>query len=209
MRTFRLSLAAAAMAASLAAPSLVSAQRNSRRSSSRATIARPDASGSATSPTSATSLADQHCASDCGDYSLAVVSAVLPSETAGGTSDVVTLVIENRGTVEAPLSLISVAPRNHMTLARQSSIPALHPGERTTVQLPVEIAADGTPCIAITITSAPVPAPAVARFLAAAIPDPNVEIAASRDWGMTSSWGYSSPFGDVGFFGDFDAMGDL
>jgi hypothetical protein len=137
------------------------------------------------------------------DYALQVVSAVLPAATAGATSDVVTLVIENRGSIDAPLSLISVAPRDHLSLARQSSIPALRPGQRTTVQLPVQIAADGTPCISITITTAPIPDPAVSRFLAAEIPDPMIDVPATRNRG------YSPFFGEVALFGDFGVFGDL
>jgi hypothetical protein len=83
----------------------------------------------------------------------------------------VTIVIENKGTVTAPVSLISVAPRNHLTLARRSAIPALAPGQRTTVELPVETGPDGTQCLSITLTTAPATDPATARFLASAIPD--------------------------------------
>lgn len=99
----------------------------------------------------------------------------MPSEVAHASSDVVTLVIENRGSIDAPISLVSVAPRNHLTLARQTAIPALAPGQRTTVRLPVAIASDGTQCVSITIGPAPVADPATARFLAAAIPDPGIQ----------------------------------
>ncbi|HEY8310162.1 MAG TPA: hypothetical protein VIG47_06375 [Gemmatimonadaceae bacterium] len=145
-------------------------------------------------------LAQQGAASD---YSLQVVSAVLPAETAGASTDLVTLVVENRGSVDAPLSLISVAPRDHLSLARQSAIPALHPGQRTTIQLPVQIAATGTSCISITITAVPIPDPAIARFLAAAIPEPMIEGPA------LSASGYPSPFHDVAVYGELAAFGDL
>ncbi|HSU96353.1 MAG TPA: hypothetical protein VLI40_03940 [Gemmatimonadaceae bacterium] len=105
----------------------------------------------------------------------------MPSETAHAASDVVTLVIENRGTIEAPVSMVSVAPRNHLSLARQTAIPALAPGQRTTIQLPVVTAADGTECVSITISPAPVADPATARFLAAAIPDPDIRLGSFGD----------------------------
>jgi len=162
MRTLGLSLGATALAASLsvslAVPSLANAQRNGHRSLRRSAV--PSAASSATHP----------CSSDCGSYSLAVVSALLPVETPGSTSDVATLVIENRGTASAPASLISVAPQNHLAAARRSTIPALAPGERATVRLPVETGPDGTRCISITISPAPANDPATAQFLASAIP---------------------------------------
>ena len=89
-------------------------------------------------------LPAQQTVRSSGDYSLAIVSAVIPSEAEHAASDVVTLVIENRGTIKAPVSMVSVAPRNHLSLARQTAIPALAPGERTTIRLPVVTAADGT-----------------------------------------------------------------
>ncbi|MEO6779165.1 MAG: hypothetical protein ABI194_06870, partial [Gemmatimonadaceae bacterium] len=92
-----------------------------------------------------------------GEYSLAIVSAVLPALTLDVTSDTATLVIENRGTVTSPASLVSVAPRDHMSLARQSSIAPLAPGQRATIRVPVRIGQDGTECVSITITDAPVP----------------------------------------------------
>lgn len=159
MRTFGLSVGAVALAASLAAPSLANAQRNGHRSLRRAAV-----------PSAARSTAAR-CSSDCGSYSLAVVSALLQVETPGSTSDMVTLVIENRGTTPAPVSLVSVAPQNHLAAARRSTIPALAPGERATVQLPVETGPDGTQCISITMAPAPAANPGTARFLASAIPE--------------------------------------
>mgnify|MGYP001554107789 FL=1 len=157
MRTLGLSVGAAALIASLAAPSLASAQRNSRRSMHRAIA--PSATSSAVSP----------CRIDCGDYSLSVVSALLPVEDSGSTSpQVVTLVIENRGTATAPVSLVSVARQNQLAAAHHSTIPALAPGERATVQLPVETGPDGTQCISITIMPAPERDPATRQRLASA-----------------------------------------
>ena len=165
MRTFGLGLRAPAFsatvaalaAAALLAPSLASAQRNSRRA------ARPAATSEATN------TASQPCGSDCGNYSLSVVSALLPSETAGATgSDFVTLVIENRGTAPSPASLVSVAPKTRLASSRMSAIPPLAPGERVTVQLPVEIGPDGTQCVSITIRPAPAQDPARVQVLASA-----------------------------------------
>ncbi len=83
----------------------------------------------------------------------------------------VTLVIENQGTAPAPVSFISVAPRNHLAAARHSTIPALAPGERATVQLPVVSGPDGTQCVSITISPAPARDPATAQVLASATRD--------------------------------------
>lgn len=165
MRTFGLGLrpsafsatVAAAAAAILLAPSLASAQRNSRRAASHK--AAPEATNTAAQP----------CGSGCGDYSLSVVSALLPAETDGPTgSDLVTLVIENSGTASAPASLVSVAPKNRLASSRMSAIPALAPGERFTVQLPVEIGPDGTQCVSITIRPAPSQDPTRVQVLASA-----------------------------------------
>ncbi len=142
------------------------------------------------------------------DYSLAVVSALLPAPTAGETSDVVTLVIENRGTAPAPASVVSVAPRNHLSLARRSTIPLLVPGQRTTVQLPVEIGPDGTPCISITITAIPTVDPAIARFLAAVIPDPQIGTSSWGDVASIDSWAGFSPLGDINRSEYFGGLSD-
>lgn len=172
MRTF-LTLGAALAAASLVVPSQLPAQRNVRRSAPVVRAPEHSATPRRAAPGSVGSSAT-HCPDGCGDYSLAIVSAVMPSETSAPASNVVTLVIENRGTVAAPISMVSVAPRNHLSLARQSAIPALAPGQRTTIELPVANAPDGNECVSITISPAPVADPATARFLAAVIPDPQV-----------------------------------
>ena len=194
MRTFVSSLGIVAIAASIVLPPSLSAQRNARRSAPSAAT-RDERTSANVTP------AANHCKANCGEYSLAVVSAVLPSETEGTSSDVVTLVIENRGGLSAPAAMISVAPRNHLTLARRTTIPALAPGERTTVELPVSMAPDGTQCISITITPSPVPSPSAARFLASAIPDSHVQTSDYRDVeGMDS-------YGDVSWFADFVRYG--
>ena len=202
MRTFGLSLGVAAAAASLLAPSQLLAQRNVRRSTADVRVSEP-APAHHSAPAAPVGSSARHCTSDCGDYSLAIVSAVMPSESAGKASDVVTLVIENRGTIDAPVSMVSVAPQNHVSLARQSAIPALAPGQRTTIQLPVVTAPDGTQCVSITITPAPVADPATARFLAAAIPDPHVragrfgDLASAGNMGGIASPGRSDPFASL------------
>lgn len=170
MRTFVSSFGIAALAASIVVPSSLSAQRNVRRASARAAT-----SGDAAPVAPAAS----RCSANCGNYALTVVSAVLPSETAGTSSDVVTMVIENRGAVVAPVATIAVAPRNHLTLASRTTIPSLAPGERTTVELPVSMGPDGTECISITITPSPVAPASAARFLASAAPDPSMQTSGS------------------------------
>ena len=185
MRTLSLSFGIAAAIVSLAALTPVAAQRTPRHSAHRAS------EGSLVTP------AVQPCRADCGDYSLAVVSALLPIQTADSAANVVTLVVENRGTVSAPASVVSVAPRDHLILARRSSIPSLAPGQRTTIRLPVQIGPFGAQCISITISPAPVPDPGVARFLAAAIADPNVEAGSDAEWAAVKSWDGFSLFGDA------------
>ncbi|MEO7216891.1 MAG: hypothetical protein ABI026_01740 [Gemmatimonadaceae bacterium] len=165
MRTFGLGLRpfafsatlAAASAAILLAPSLANAQRNSRRAAHHA--AKPEAASTAAQP----------CRSDCGDYTLSIVSALLPAETSGSTgSSFVTLVIENTGTAPAPSSVVSVAPKTRLASSRTSAVPPLAPGERVTLQLPVEIGPDGTECVSITIRPAPSQDPARVQVLASA-----------------------------------------
>jgi hypothetical protein len=163
---------AAALAATLVTPSLASAQRNTRRSAHHVAVpATPPRTSPPPSPGAASRTA-QSCNAACGDYSLAVISALLPAESPGtatsGASDVVTLVIENRGTAPAPASFVAVAPRNRLASSRHSVIPPLAPGERTTVQLPVENGPDGTQCISITISPAPALTSVTPQVLASA-----------------------------------------
>ncbi|MEO7041359.1 MAG: hypothetical protein ABI035_03775 [Gemmatimonadaceae bacterium] len=163
MRTFGPPLAAIALGVALVSPSMASAQRNGRRSTSG--HAAPRAANAAANP----------CSENCGDYSLSIVSALLPSESSGAPgAEFVTFVIENRGTAPAPVSFISVAPKNQLAAARHSTIPALAPGERATVRLPVETGPDGTQCISITISPAPVRDPGTAQALASATPNPGI-----------------------------------
>ena len=203
MRTFGLSLGVAVATASLLAPSQLLAQRNVRRSASDVRVPRQPAPARPSTQSQPLSSSARHCVSDCGDYSLAIVSAVMPSEAAHAASDVVTLVIENRGTIEAPVSMVSVAPRDHLSLARQTTIPALAPGQRTTIQLPVVTAADGTECVSITISPAPVADPATARFLAAAIPDPNIRLGGFAELANVASLGNFAWAGNADPFASF------
>jgi len=218
MRTIPLSLSlgAVAIAVSLATPSSATAQRNVRRATTRPSITRassPLSSGRAERaerPAGPARSAEQRCGADCGDYSLKVVSALLPYQSAA--SETVTLVIENRGTAPAPKSVISVAPRNHLTLASHSTVQPLAPGERATIQLPVAAGPDGAECISITITPAPAADPVAATFLAdATLPAvPGLDLGG---WGETAwpgfgSWGDFSPFDDFGRTGYFGGLGE-
>lgn len=163
MRSFRPSLRVLALCAAVTVPLPAGAQRHVRRPAPNAIH-------------QSRATATDYKAANIGDYSLTIVSAVLPALTPDATSDMATLVIENRGTMTSPASLVSVAPRDHLGLARQSSIAPLAPGQRATIRVPVRIGQDGTECISITITDAPVPIqpaePAAARFLATATPAP-------------------------------------
>jgi hypothetical protein len=198
MRTFGFCLGSAALAATLAAtlatPSLARAQRNSRRSAHHTTT--PEAASAVAQP----------CSTGCGDYSLSVVSALLPAEAPGSAgSDVVTLVIENRGTVSAPVSLVSVGPKSHLVSARHSAIPALAPGERVTVQLPVEEGPDGTQCISITISPAPEQDPARLQVLASTAPIPATEAISGISRSL-SDWSVSP---DLPYWPDIPAVSEL
>jgi hypothetical protein len=221
MRTIHLSAAAATTAAAIAASFLiaspVTAQRNVRRASAHSAMASSRSARGSGNATGQARSAARRCAPQCGDYSLAVVSALLPARIAGAsaaaTPELVTLVIENRGTALAPASVISVAPRQHVTLARQTSIPSLAPGERTTIQLPVEAGPDGAECISMTITPAPVADPATARFLASAAPVvPELgaapDVWGARGWAGLMGWNDFAPYSDFTFPEGFGGLGD-
>ncbi|MDQ2889090.1 MAG: hypothetical protein M3R65_00870 [Gemmatimonadota bacterium] len=181
------------MAAALLAPSASFGQRNSRRSSHPA----PASPASPRSTAQQANSSRQQCSDDCGEYSLAVVSAVLPTD-ATGDADYVTVVIENRGTAVAPASVVSVAPKNRLSLARHSAIRSLAPGERTTVQLPVVIGDDGTPCISITINTAPVPAAPDGRFLAVAPASAGTDLPTAIQWAGVDDWAFMAPTSEPG-----------
>lgn len=106
----------------------------------------------------------------CGeDYELAVVAALFPYDD-GVTHGpaVLTLVIENRGTTAAPLSMLNVAPLMRNVAVHHSAIAALEPGERAVVEVPIEMGPDGAPCIAITVGPSLVPTPTQSLFYASA-----------------------------------------
>ena len=203
MSTFS-SIGLAFVAATIIAPS-AGAQRHSRRTS-RAHPAPPSAS------TRSASSTNSGCTEDCDDFSLSVVSAVLPSEAPGSGQEYVTVVIENRGSVASPASVVMVAPKNHLSLARQSAIRSLAPGERATVQLPLEIGPDGSPCVAITIRSAPIAPVANPAFLAAAPPStPTPSTPAmlpdATQWAGAEHWGFVSPFDQLAMPYDGSTLG--
>lgn len=207
MRTFGSTLAVVLSAATLLAPSELPAQRNARRVTTATRAPEHPTTPRKAVDARANSSATR-CTSGCGDYSLAIVSAVMPSETAPAASDVVTLVIENRGTIDAPVSIVSVAPRNNLTLARRTAIPILAPGQRTTITLPVETAPDGTQCVSITISPAPAADPVTARFLAAAIPDPHVGAARFSELASSGVLANVAPVERADPFANFRTLGD-
>lgn len=193
MSTFVSSLGSLALAASIVAAPTLAAQRHARRSPVQS-LANNGASEATATP---------HCGANCNSYALAVVSAVLPSDTQSAASDVVTLVIQNRGGISAPPSLISVAPRNHLSLAHATVVPALAPGERTTIELPVSMSPDGTQCISITITPSPAPPPVAARFLASAIPNQPMQTSGYVGTRAESGFGEFTDFTDFVEYGRF------
>jgi hypothetical protein len=74
-----------------------------------------------------------------------------------------------------------------------SSLPPLAPGERVTVQLPVETGPDGTQCVSITLSPAPTQDPAKVQVLAssATLQSDNAAEAQSP----SELWKPSAPFG--------------
>lgn len=84
----------------------------------------------------------------------------------------------------------------------------LAPGQRAVVQLPVAVGPDGTPCISITITDVPAVDPAIARFLATVIPDPQIGSGAWGGLASTDSWTGFSPFSDIGRAEYFGGLAD-
>lgn len=110
------------------------------------------------------------------DYELAVVATLFPFDdglTHGPA--VLTLVIENRGTTAAPLAMLNVAPLMRNVAAHHTAVAALEPGERTVVEVPIEMGPDGMPCIAITVAPSLTPTPTQSLFYAStAIVGPSV-----------------------------------
>lgn len=110
-----------------------------------------------------------------GNYQLAIVAALYPYDDGSirGPS-VLTLVIENRGATPAPLASLEVAPVAHFTnaaftMTRRAPVAALLPGERTVVEIPLTLDANGgAPCLAISVSPSIIPTPAQTQFYAAA-----------------------------------------
>lgn len=158
MRTFRLLVPIALAVASILISSPAAAQRHGRRSEAR-TRSHVEAVSTAAADTLACESEDcetvdqavQPDQSD--DYTLSVVSALFPyndGRTMG--PPLLTLVVQNSGSVRSPGSTIAVSPRNHLSLVSRLTIPPLAPGEKSVVQIPLEMGPDGAPCIAITIS---------------------------------------------------------
>lgn len=109
-----------------------------------------------------------------GDYQLAIVAALYPYDdgTIRGPG-VLTLVIENRGSAAAPLTTLEAAPVARLanaafSVARRAPVAALLPGERTVVEIPLTVGADGAvPCLSISVSPNIVPTPAQTQFYAA------------------------------------------
>lgn len=159
MRTFRLLAPLALAVASIVISSPAAAQRHGRRSEARTRSSHVEAVSTATADTLACDAEDcetvdqpdQVDQSD--DYTLSVVSALFPyndGRTMG--PPLLTLVVQNSGSVRSPGSTIAVSPRNHLSLVSRLTIPPLAPGEKSVVQIPLEMGPDGAPCIAITIS---------------------------------------------------------
>lgn len=105
----------------------------------------------------------------CGaDYQLAIVAALYPYDDGSirGPS-VLTLVIENRGSAPAPLATLDVAPLARFAVARRAPVAALMPGERTVVEIPLTLDANGgAPCLSITVSPSVMPTAAQTQFYA-------------------------------------------
>jgi len=110
-----------------------------------------------------------------GNYQLAIVAALYPYDDGSirGPS-VLTLVIENRGLAPAPLAALEVVPVAHFAnaafiSARRAPVAALLPGERTVVEIPLTLDANGgAPCLAFSVSPSIVPTPAQTQRYAAA-----------------------------------------
>lgn len=161
MRTFRLFAPLALAAASIVISSPAAAQRHGRRSEARtrshveAVAATPiDTLACDAEPCDVVDQAEESYQADqSDDYTLSVVSALFPYDD-GRTigPPLLTLVVQNSGSVRSPGSTIAVSPRNHLSLVSRLAIPSLAPGEKSVVQIPLEMGPDGAPCIAITIS---------------------------------------------------------
>lgn len=108
-----------------------------------------------------------------GDFQLAIVAALYPYDdgVTRGPS-VLTLVIENRGRAAAPLAALEVAPVTPLAsfaVARRAPVAALLPGERTVVEIPLTLDANGgAPCLSITVLPGFAPTTTPMQFYASA-----------------------------------------
>jgi hypothetical protein len=104
------------------------------------------------------------------DYSLAIVAALFPYDDGViRTEDpVLTLVVENRGSAPAPAFSVDVTQRTRLASFSRSPVAMLAPGERAVVQIPLEMTANGAPCVAVTLDVTRQGPPA--QFYAAATP---------------------------------------
>lgn len=171
MRTFGSQHFSSTLLAVAASASLVGA----------ALAAAPLAAQSTTELTPTARLIPARCTdSACGgDYQLAIVAALYPYDDGSirGPS-VLTLVIENRGSAPAPLAALEVKPVAHFAnaafiTARRAPVASLLPGERTVVEIPLTLDANGgAPCLAISVAPSIVPTPAQTQLYAAAPPAP-------------------------------------
>ncbi len=155
MSTFWKAAVAAAALVIAAAP--VGAQRHQRHSRRQV-------------PATTLAASDTQCTyQDCGgDYSLNVVSARYPyADESATAAPVLTLVVENSGADRSPASEIAVAPRGGYALVKREVIPALAPGERTVVKVPLSLGPDGFSCVSISISAGLPQAPATAALASA------------------------------------------
>ncbi|MGI8509062.1 MAG: hypothetical protein ACR2MQ_07030 [Gemmatimonadaceae bacterium] len=162
MRTFRLLVPfpLALAVASIVISSPAAAQRHGRRSEARTrshveTVSTPAADTLAcdVKDCEADQLDQPDQMGQSDDYTLSVVSALFPYDD-GRTSGppLLTLVVQNSGSARSPGSTIAVSPRSHLSLVSRLTIPPLAPGEKSVIQIPLEMGPDGAPCIAITIS---------------------------------------------------------
>lgn len=158
MRNFRLLVPLALAAASILISSPAAAQRHGRRSEARirSHVEEVSATTVDTLPVDTVDSADTETDAlpdQAEDYNLSVVSALFPYNDGRSMGPpVLTLIVQNSGSVRSPGSTIAVAPRNHLSLVSSLTIPPLAPGEKSVVQIPLQMGPDGAPCIAITIS---------------------------------------------------------
>ncbi len=180
----------AAVAASAFVTSPAAAQRHGRRADMRARVhgAAVTSANAAVEPadepadttviTDSTACGQQNCDED---FNVSVVSALFPYDDGRTVGPpLLTLVLQNKGTTRSPGSVVAVAPRNHLSLVSRLTVPPLEPGEKSVVQIPLQMGPDGAPCIAITINPSNVPTAEESIRFASAAPLINGGIGAPR-----------------------------